>query len=250
MRLRVGAVLCLFLGISGLGCRKALEPPTDNNAAPQTWITAAPQDTITVRDGGGAATPPQIGRIPVRFHLYWAGSDQDGTVAGYYFAVVETLAVPPEGLSTVPSLPGPKAREYRFTTKTDSMFVFNASEDVPERQHAFFIYAVDNKGKPDPTPARFVFSAYDRFPPFAVIDEFKAIGTVYELQPGGGVLPRIKTYFVTDSFDVTRIVPRDTVPRNAVLTAKWHGVPAIPSTVITGYQIGRASCRERVCYAV
>src|SRR5262249_13750474 len=152
----------------GAGCRKAIAPNLDNQA-PETWIVAAPQDTITTRDPLFGPIPPQIGRIPVRFHLYWAGSDRDGSVAGYFFAIVETLPVPEPGASSVPSLPGPKARDYHFTTKTDSIFIFHASEEVNERRHAFFIYAVDNKGKPDPTPARFIFDAYDRFPPLAIV---------------------------------------------------------------------------------
>ncbi|MEO7868965.1 MAG: hypothetical protein ABIU54_15110 [Candidatus Eisenbacteria bacterium] len=184
---------------------------------------------------GGQRIPPDLGRIPVRFHLYWAGADRDGAVSGYYFAVVETLAVALEGQG-LPSLPGPKARDYRFTTKTDSIFVFTASEDVAERQHAFFIYAVDNKGKPDATPARFVFRAYDRFPPLAIIDELKAVGTIYSLLPGGGVAPSLETKFVTDSFQIGRAFPRDTVPSRSVLTIRWHGEPTIPSTVITGYR--------------
>lgn len=153
--------------------------------------------------------------------------------------MVETLPVPQEGAGSVPSLPGPKARDYQFTTKTDSLFVFHASEEVSERQHAFYIYAVDNKGRPDATPARFVFSSYDRFPPLAIIDELKAVGTIYELLPGGaGVQPIQRTYFVRDSFELseTHSVPRDTVPGNAVLTMHWHGEPTIPSTIITGYR--------------
>ena len=148
MRLRVGAVLCLFLAIWGAGCRKTIDPVLDN-AAPETWIVAAPQDTITTRDEQNVPVRPGVNRLPVRFHMYWAGSDRDGQVSGYYFAVVETLPTPPEGGISVPSLPGPKARDYQFTTKTDSMFIFRASEDVSERQHAFYIYAVDNKGRPE-----------------------------------------------------------------------------------------------------
>lgn len=236
MRLRVGAVLCLFLAVWAAGCRKAVAPSLDNQA-PETWIVAAPQDTITIRDNSGPIRP-NVGRIPVRFHLYWAGADRDGAVAGYYFAVVETLAVPPEGLSSVPGLPGPKARDYQFTTKSDSIFVFRASEELNERQHAFFIYAVDNKGRADATPARFIFSSYDRFPPLAIIDELKAVGTIYELQPGGGVRPVERTYFVTDSFELspTHVVPRDTIPANARISVRWHGEPTIPSTVIMGYR--------------
>ncbi len=237
MRLRVGAVLCLFLAFWGAGCRKAVAPSLDNQA-PETWIVAAPQDTITIRDNSGPIRPNPA-RIPVRFHLYWAGSDRDGAVAGYYFAVVETLPVPPEGFTSVPPLPGPKASDYQFTTKSDSIFVFTTSEDLNERQHAFFIYSVDNKGRPDPTPARFVFSAYDRFPPLAIIDELKAVGTVYDLLPNGTVQASERTFFVNDSFPNppgSRIAPGDTIPANARISVRWHGESTIPSTVITGYR--------------
>jgi hypothetical protein len=236
MRLRVGVVLCLFLAFWGAGCRKAVAPAVDN-AAPETWIVAAPQDTITTRDPSNTPIRPTVGRIPVRFHMYWAGSDRDGAVVGYYFAVVETLPVPPQGTSTVPGLPGPKPRDYHYTTKQDSIFIFRASEDLNERQHAFYIYAVDDKGRADPTPARFIFSSYDRFPPLAIIDELKAVGTIYSLI-GGTLVPSRPTYFVRDSFEIsdTHFVPRDTVPANAQLSMRWHGEPTIPSTVVTGYR--------------
>lgn len=238
MRLRVGAVLCLFLAFWGAGCRKAVAPAVDNQA-PETWIVAAPQDTITTRDEQNLPVRPGVARIPSRFHLYWAGSDRDGQVAGYYFAVVETLPLPPEGAISVPSLPGPKARDYRFTTKTDSIFIFSASEEVSERQHAFYIYAVDDKGRADATPARFIFSAYDRFPPLAIIEEFKAVGTIYELQSNGTVQAVERTYLVRDSFQVnvpSHPVPRDTIPANAVMSARWRGEPTVPSTIVTGYR--------------
>jgi len=238
MRLRVGAVLCLFLAFWGVGCRKALAPTLDNQP-PETWIVAAPQDTITVRDSNGRPIRPGINKIPVRFHMYWAGSDRDGAVVGFYWAVVETLPLPPEGQSNVPSLPGPKARDYHYTTATDSIFIFSASEQLSERQHAFYIYAVDDKGRPDPTPARFIFSAYDRFPPEAVIDECKAVGFEYVFVSPGVVAPVEKTYFVTDFHEAASNAhpfPRDTVSSNARLHMRWHGVPTIPSTVVTGYR--------------
>ena len=235
---RVSAVFCALLVLSSLGCRKALSPSALDNQPPETWIVAAPQDTITTRDGSDQPIKPQIGKIPVRFHMYWAGTDRDGIVTGFYWAVTETLAVPPEGSSSVPALPGPKARDYHFTTSTDSTFIFTASEDVNERQHAFFIYAVDDKGRPDPTPARFVFSSYDRFPPAAVIDECKATGFEYELQLDGSVHAIQKSYLVTDFFENSNAhpFPRDTVMSNALLHMRWHGVPTIPSTVVTGYR--------------
>ena len=91
MRLRVGLLLCLFAAIAVVGCRKPLAPNIDRNKAPETWITAAPFDTITLVPG---PVRPLPGSVPVRFHVYWAGSDQDGAVVGYYWAVVETLPQP------------------------------------------------------------------------------------------------------------------------------------------------------------
>ena len=160
MRLSARVVLCLLtLSLAaGWGCRKPLTPNIDRNEAPETWITAAPVDTLTVLDRYNQPVgSPAITTIPVRFHLYWAGSDKDGAVAGFYYAVVETTAVPTDGFFA--SLPGPKPGQYRFTAKTDTTFVFTVSELFTDRLHAFFIYSVDNQGKPDPTPARFIFRA-------------------------------------------------------------------------------------------
>ena len=237
MRWRVGAVLCLFAAYFGIGCRQPITPNIDRNQAPETWITAAPFDTVTLKDENGKPTnvPIRPGTIPVRFHVHWAGSDQDGAVNGFYWAVVETLPRPAEGQLTVPNLPGPKPQDYRFTTKTDSFFIFTVAEDIPDRQHAFFIYAVDNQGKPDPTPARFIFTAQDRFPPIPIFDECKCVGTIYELQPGGGVLGRTVERTITD-IDNIRTFPRDTCPSGSTLFFKWHGEPTIPQTVVIGYR--------------
>jgi hypothetical protein len=142
------AIVCLCLVVCSVGCRKALAPTTLGNLPPETWIVAAPQDTITTLDDRGVPQRPQIGKIPVRFHVYWAGTDHDGAVAGYYWAVVETLAVSPDGTAPVPALPGPKARDYHYTSATDSIFIFNAAVDASERQHTFYIYAVDKTRDP------------------------------------------------------------------------------------------------------
>src|SRR5437870_3182295 len=131
MRIRAVVVLSLIaLGLC-IGCRNALSPNVDRDRAPETWITAAPQDTLTVREGGNVVVPiPRS--IPTRFHLYWAGSDADGAVVGYYWAVVETLPQAPEGTNGIPPLPGPRTSQYRFTTRTDSVFSFNVSEFSPD----------------------------------------------------------------------------------------------------------------------
>src|SRR5262249_4492328 len=182
MRLRFGVVLCLLAIFLSGGCRKPLTPNVDRNVAPETWITAAPMDTITLRDPQGRPLPPpdpSTQRIPVRFHMYWAGSDPDGAVVGFYYAVTETTSTPEPGTGRLPELPGPKPHDYHYTTRTDTTFIFNVTEGAPDRQHAFFLYAVDNLGKADPTPARFLFTAIDKYPPCPIFDVARAIGTVY-----------------------------------------------------------------------
>jgi hypothetical protein len=242
MRWRFRLVLCLFVAYIGVGCREPMAPNIDRNQAPETWITAAPFDTITLKDADGKVIDPRFpgilpegNRIPVRFHLHWAGSDRDGAVAGFYWAVVETLPRPPVGDFFIPNLPGPKPQDYRFTTKTDSFFIFNVAEDLPDRQHAFFIYAVDNLGKPDPTPARFIFLAQDRFPPIPKFDECTCEGDVYEVLPGGGVVKQREKKFITD-VDTRERAPRDTCAANSKLTFSWHAEVVIPQTTVTGFR--------------
>ena len=240
MRFRVGVVLCLLAAYMGAGCRQALAPPTEDNKPPETWITAAPFDTITLTKG----QDPTPSFIPVRFHVYWAGSDQDGSVVGFYWAVTETLAAPPEGELTPPNLPGPKPQDYHYTSRTDSTFIFNVAEDIIDREHVFYIYAVDNKGKPDPTPARFIFTALDQFPPIPLIQGTNnqrrygsyGVGTTYFFDAGGNLAARRDTFFVDDvDFGANNKAPRDTVASNATLHFAWTSRPAIPGGVITGY---------------
>jgi hypothetical protein len=238
MRLSARVVLCLLaLSLAaGSGCRKPLTPNIDRNEAPETWITAAPMDTLTVRDNYGRPVGnPSITTIPVRFHLYWAGSDKDGAVAGFYYAVVETTAVPVDGVFA--PLPGPKPGQYRFTTRTDTTFVFTVSELFTDRMHAFYIYAVDNQGKPDPTPARFIFTAIDKFPPRPVIVDAKATGEIVSLTSSGDPIPVFPTptYTITDTLN-PRTYPKDTVPVNSRLDFSWRSEITQPGTVVTGYR--------------
>src|SRR5262245_63172170 len=95
-------------------------------------MPAAPHDTLTIRDDNGNVIPADPGTIPFRFHVYWAGSDQDGRVMGFYFAVVETVGSV-AGLP-IPPLPGPKPQDYHFTSKTDTTFIFNVLEETNNRQ--------------------------------------------------------------------------------------------------------------------
>ena len=204
----------------------------------------------------------------MRAHIYWAGDDHDGTVVGYYWAVVETLVI--DEFGQTPQLPGPKPRDYQYTTKTDSTFIFNVSETSPDRQHAFFIYAVDNQGKADATPARFIFDAHDNFPPIPVMrfSSYPPIagqceclgytdrggfihrelhycgdavghGTVYHWDPLlRRAVSQAITYCVddTDAQVTSTLAPKDTVPINARLDFHWNGVPKVAGTYVAYYR--------------
>jgi len=246
MRLRVGVVLCLFAVIGGTGCRKPLTPVVDKNLAPETWITAAPMDSITLRDPQGRPIPgdKSPSRIPVRFHVYWAGADQDGVVAGFYWAVTETTLLDP-GSGGLPPVPGPKPRDYHFTTATDTTFIFNVTQDHPDREHAFFIYAVDNQGKADPTPARFQFTAIDHFPPIPVfylpdaapgfkIGYARGVGFVVPYAPHQPKTTVPDTAYFRDVSSAV-LPARDTCAANARLDFRWFAQLGIPGNDVKRY---------------
>ncbi len=255
MRFRAGLVFVFFSLWAGVGCRKPLAPTVDSNLPPETWITAAPQDTLTAHDDTGQLIPPVTGTIPFRYHLYWSGSDQDGSVVGFYWAVVETVGSI-AGLPA-PALPGPKQRDYHYTTKTDSTFIFNVLEGTNDRQHAFYIYAVDNKGKADPTPARMIFNSLDVFPPVPVIEAqcgtpnptggSRATGFVLhpnEAWTGIGPLPvpRETTIALCDTFK-RGTVTHDIVPIASVVRILWHSEMRVAGdpAVAYKYKIGEGN---------
>jgi hypothetical protein len=225
-----------------------MTPSIDRNEAPETWITAAPFDTLTLRDKDGRPVDkdgklldpgilPAPTDIPVRFHIYWAGSDKDGAVVGFYYAVVETTVVPVDGFFA--PLPGPKPGQYRFTTKTDTTFVFTVSEMFADRKHALFVYAVDNQGKPDATPARFIFNARDDYPPRPVFDVARAYGETVRLTASGEPISDWGYYPMADN-DTLILgkvgVPKVTVPAGSRLDFEWHDHVTQIGAVAVGYR--------------
>ena len=130
---RFGArVVVMLVGLAVLLAACAKDPVrVDRNRPPQTFLVSA---------------PPESGSFSYRIHLYWRGEDPDGFISGFQWAWDD---------SSVSS--------FRFTTKTDSIFeltvndsatIAGGTSDQPpqtSRAHTFFIRAVDNLGKPDPT---------------------------------------------------------------------------------------------------
>ena len=124
------------------------------NAAPDTQVEAA---------------PPARQATTFLIELFWSGSDPDGEVVAYEWIITNN------GPNNVVSA-ADTARAWRRTTATDSTFVVSA--DIPEfpldlenpdldevdeirfwQTHTFFVRAVDDRGRKDPTPARVSFTA-------------------------------------------------------------------------------------------
>ncbi|HEY2954406.1 MAG TPA: hypothetical protein VGK89_04045 [Candidatus Eisenbacteria bacterium] len=161
-------------------------------------------------------------------------------MAGFYWAVVETVGA--AGDELMPPLPGPKPRDYRYTAKRDSVFIFNVFEGSNNRQHAFYIYAVDNQGKADPTPARVIFNSLDRFPPIPIIlqDSTYATGFVFHQDNVGDGLnpvpaPIETTVALRDTFS-RGTTPRDVVPVGSLVNIEWTSAIAIADNPAVAYK--------------
>ena len=107
----------------------------DRNRPPTTYLVGAPAESSSAS---------------YRIHLYWRGEDADGYVAGYLWAWDDTTH-----------------GAFRFTTRTDTVFTLTVNDSLDlvggtqlrppsqSKNHIFYIRAVDNLGKADPTLAIF-----------------------------------------------------------------------------------------------
>lgn len=109
-------------------CDTSLDGNLDENLAPNTSLTV---DNIEVDEGN---------RLSSRVNISWWGDDPDGYVEGYEYAITDTS----EG-------------NWRFTTRTDSVFILPISPGEEIEDVLFAVRAVDNEGLMDPDPASVEF---------------------------------------------------------------------------------------------
>jgi hypothetical protein len=223
MRWRWSAFIVVFvLILLQLSCRKSVAPNTDQNRAPETYLTAVPLDSI----GGG-----RLNAATYRYHVHWSGSDIDGEVSGFFVAVTETLP----GLR----LPAPKPQQFVFTTRRDSVIVFDVHEGRGvDREHGIYIFAVDNEGKSDPTPAFSRFVARDQNLPGIIWETARAEGQIFVAAVGGGVMPQPFSRALTDNQDPVgaRFAPIDTIPVGSAIFFGWRGYDSDWNSRIAGYR--------------
>lgn len=148
---RVGLfVTATLLALTLLGGCRAFEPETVIvNLAPETYIIGSPMD-----HGGGF----------YHFHVYWYGTDRDGTVDKFVWAVTDTTlqdedtVEDEEDQNFNPALDASQLAIGHWTTKTDSIFDFKINQGVGTAYDmTLHMVAMDNFGDMDRTPARLHF---------------------------------------------------------------------------------------------
>lgn len=131
------------------GCR-AFEPEAVVvNKAPETYIIGSP-----LEHGGGY----------YHFHVFWYGSDEDGQVERFVWALTDTTvqnldtAEDEEDTRFNPALDASHLEIGEWTTKTDSVFDFTINQGTaPSYDMTLHMVAVDDFGDYDRTPARLHF---------------------------------------------------------------------------------------------
>src|SRR5262245_3172505 len=227
MRWSAGVFVALvgLILVAGSGCRKLSTENTDRNRPPDTYLSAAPADSI----GGGG-----LSRIPHRYRAQWAGSDVDGEVVGFFIAVTETTVDMATGRPF--RLPPPRPSQYHFTTARESLFTFEVLEGRgTDREHGLYVYSVDNQGKVDPTPAVTHFVARDPHLPGLTWTNATATGTVYLSNGMGGVTPTDFYRVLTDGHELPLHVPIDTIPSGGSVHFAWEGFDTDFGSSISGY---------------
>ncbi len=134
MRRRAALLILTLLAALGVlylsGCSSVDAPPKAGPKPPETQLTYAPVDFDTTT---------------FRVHFYWNGTDTDGEVVQFRFAIDQQDTLPPE--------------EWPTTTAKDTTFLFLVDPVAELKLHTFKIASQDNEGLIDPTPAARSFSA-------------------------------------------------------------------------------------------
>ncbi|MHB8078655.1 MAG: hypothetical protein ACYDIE_05305 [Candidatus Krumholzibacteriia bacterium] len=146
-------VVGLLLGLLGLtvlfGCRAFTPEVVIVNRPPDTFIVGAP-----VENWGGY----------YHFHVYWYGTDSDGAVTKFVWALTDTSIQDPHSLGDEEDQRFNPATNVgtlaigHYTTRTDTVFDFQIDQGATlAYQKTFHIVAIDDRGAFDRTPARLRF---------------------------------------------------------------------------------------------
>lgn len=197
-----GIGLCCLLSLNiFLGCRRETPSNFDRNLPPETVVTGAPAES--------SAAFYQV-------HLKWYGVDEDGVVDYYEYAVTDSNKTPGED---EPGFSG-----FFKTTRTDSVF-FLPADNPQTLGHRFYVRAVDNEGKNDPTPAWVYFVASDYNAPYVTYLSAKATWTDRKGDT--------RTRAITSN---SPSVPTDTIGVGSTVSFSWTGGDDDPNGYVVGFE--------------
>lgn len=146
--IRIAPVLLVMLLLYLAGCSKNPTSVLDRgrHQFPETELTYAPVEADTAS---------------FRVHLYWYGYDNDGQVVRFRFAIDSDTSKP--------------FIKWHITSAHDSVFTFQVAPGDLVGGHVFWVSAVDDDGRIDPTPAKRYFSVHT-LPPTSQITGGPAVG--------------------------------------------------------------------------
>ena len=194
--------ICLLMAalLVLLSCEKEELVRPDQNRPPETILSVGPNQGDIVFH---------------RYHVRWTGLDEDGVVVGYWVASVPEDELWNGRTSYEDIIEYMLDLPWRYTTKTESLFVFRA--DRPNsRNHSLYVQAVDNEGKVDEIPAMVNFLAIDPGVPdisicmassvtrySSVLDTLVPPGMCVETGAEGDTLPQYNVEFAGEPITIT-----------------------------------------------
>jgi len=185
------SVFLLLLAVTVLfGCRAFQPEVVIVNSPPETYIIGCPAET------SGAY---------FHFHVYWYGTDRDGDVDRFVWALSDTSIQDletdddEEDLNFNPAVDISTLDNGFYTTRTDTIFDFQLNQGSSASHHmTLHMVAVDDRGDFDRTPARLHFYS-------------NALGQ-----------PAIAFFEVDTNGTKTTFADEDTVPYGARLALTWE----------------------------
>lgn len=179
-----------------IGCRQEVPPLFRPNQPPETTLTVIPEDST---------------QGFYSYHVYWHGTDSDGRVVRYIFAITDTISRTPED-NWDPQRAEDRERSF-YTEKTDSVFIFDSARG----RQTFNISAIDDHGRLDRTPARAFFRIVDNGLPRV---EFLSVRTSRaDIAPCAGALP-----CTIPAYTNFRVSFRGTTRNNRITGFQWQGI--------------------------
>ncbi len=124
-------LLVLLLPVLTVSCDSGLTGDLAENLPPSTKLTV---NEINLPPGE---------RLLSQINISWWGDDPDGYVVGYEFFIGEGAKQ--------------QGAEWKYTTRTDSIFVLPIQQGSLDADVRFTVRAIDNEGARDPNPPSIVF---------------------------------------------------------------------------------------------